>query len=115
MRNTFPRCEAPAPAGAAARGDTIPCDLPAGHPGHHHWRNPDPLGRVPQTYTAVGFWQDGEVEICGSILGEHNVIGGDSVTEEGPWAGHFTTYETDPEKIHEAALACAAGASPTGE
>lgn len=105
-------CNVPASDHYAHSGYTIPCDLPEGHEQMHHWGHPDaPLCRPPRTYTVVGFWRDDEVEICGIIKGEHDVFGGDSVTEEGPWAGHFTCYETDQEKVHDLALEFAAGAT----
>lgn len=50
-------------------------------------------------FTAIGFWDDSEtVQVAGIVPGNVDVIGGDVVSEGGPWAEAFLVPDSeDPE------------------
>lgn len=56
---------------------------------HFSWVFDVPDGEPqPEIYTVVGVWLDGEAVAAGTVLGQHDVDGGNGETFEGHWAQH---------------------------
>lgn len=39
-----------------------------------------------ESFTVIGFWDEDEPVVTGVVLGQHPVVGGDDVSDQGPWA-----------------------------
>lgn len=46
-------------------------------------------------WTVIGFWDEDEPVVVGIVAGRHDVVGGEGVSEQGPWAVSVTAPGSD--------------------